>query len=142
MSFGFGVGDFLAVGQLCWKVYKGCKDSPGSYRELSGEVSSLHNAMKEMEDLLSQQQLTSDQKSRLTTIKDACDAMLKDLDALLAKHQSLGAKSQRTFDRMGMATQDVNGMRTRLVANVGLLDAFNNSYVSRSCLNFVLIGWL
>ena len=25
MSFGFGVGDFLAVGNLAWKVYRSCK---------------------------------------------------------------------------------------------------------------------
>ena len=137
MSFGYGVGDFLAVGQLCWNVYKKCKESPGSYRELAGEVSSLHSTMKETEELLLQQKLSSDQKTRFETIKHACDAMLKDLDALLVKYRSLGTKSQRTFDRMGMATQDVIGMRIRLVANVGLLDAFNNACASSSPISFL-----
>jgi len=57
MSFGFGVGDFIAVGGLCWKVYKKCKDSSGNYAELSNEVSALYTVIKETEELLSEQDL-------------------------------------------------------------------------------------
>ena len=28
MSFGFSIGDFFAVGQLAWSVYKSCKRNP------------------------------------------------------------------------------------------------------------------
>ena len=136
MNFSCGVGDFLAVGQLCWKTYKKCKDSTGNYAQLSSEVGALHNVLKETEELLSQQGLTVEQKVRLATCRQGCEDVLKDLDGLLVKYQSLGSKSQRTFDRLGFGMQDVNGIRLRLNANVSMLDAFNNAYVGSARLLF------
>ena len=130
MSFGFAVGDFIAVGQLCWKLYKKCKDSPGNYRELASEVGTLHNVIKETEELLSQQELTPKQKDKLQASMVGCNEVLEHLDQLLAKYESLGTNSQRTFDRMEFGLQDVNSIRLRLVSNVTLLDAFNNAYVT------------
>lgn len=129
MSFGYGVGDFLVVGQLCWRVYKRCKESPGNYAQLSTEVGALQNVLKETEELLSQQELTTAQQARLATCRQGCEEVLRDLNGILEKYQSLGTKSQRTFDRLGFGTQDVNGIRLRLNLNVSMLDAFNNAYV-------------
>lgn len=129
MSFGFSVGDFLAVGQLSWKVYKKCKASSGSYLELSNEVGALHNVMKETEELFSQQDLTPPQENRLLACQQGCGDVLKDLDSLLIKYESLGTNSQRTFDRMGFGTQDMNEIRLRLISNASMLDAFNNACV-------------
>lgn len=56
--------------------------------------------------------------------------MLQDLNALLLKYESLGTKSQRTFDRMGYGTHDMDAIRLRLISNVSMLDAFNNAYVN------------
>lgn len=129
MSFGFSVGDFLAVGQLSWKVYKKCKESPGSYVELSNEVGALHNVMKEIEELFSQQDLTPQQENRLLACQRGCEDVLNDLDRLLVKYESLGTNSRRTFDRMGFAAQDMTGIREKLISNVSMLDAFNNACV-------------
>ncbi len=126
MSFGFGVGDFLAVGQLCWKVYKKCKESTGNYVELSTEVGNLHNVMKETEELLSQQELTQEQRVKLVSCRRGCEKVLRDLDRLLVKYESMGTKSHRTLDIMGFGMQDINGIRLRLVSNMSMLDAFNN----------------
>ncbi|CAD6572394.1 MAG: hypothetical protein ASARMPRED_005318 [Alectoria sarmentosa] len=127
MSFGFGVGDFVTVGQLCWNVYKKCKDSPGNYADLSTEVGNLHNVIKETDELLSQQQLTTDEKAKLITCRQGCEDVLKDLDGLLVKYQNLGTKAQRAFDRAGFGMQDMVGIRLRLISNVSILDAFNNT---------------
>ena len=129
MSFGFSVGDFLAVGQLSWKVYKKCKDSPGSYAELSNEVGALHNVMKETEELCSQQDLTPQQENRLLKCQQGCRDVLENLDRLLIKYESLGTNSRRTFDRMGFAAEDMTGIRERLISNVSIFDAFNNACV-------------
>ena len=129
MSFGFGVGDFVTVGQLCWNVYKKCKDSPGNYADLSTEVGNLHNVIKETDELLSQQQLTTDEKAKLITCRQGCEDVLKDLDGLLVKYQNLGTKAQRAFDRAGFGMQDMVGIRLRLISNVSILDAFNNTCV-------------
>ena len=132
MSFGFSIGDFVTMGQLCWKVYKKCKDSSGNYRELASEVGALHNVIKETEELLSQQDINSKGFAKLGMSVCACQGVLEDLSSLLAKYESLGTKCQRTFDRVKFGNEDLNSIRTRLISNVGLLDAFNNMYVE-SC---------
>ena len=129
MSFGFSVGDFLAVAQLSWKIYKKCKDSPEDYVELSSEVGALHNVMKETEELFSQQDLTPQQANRLLACQQGCEKVLNDLDGLLVKYESLGTKSRRTFDRIGFWTHDMSDIRSRLNVNVSMLDAFNSASV-------------
>lgn len=128
MSFGLGIGDLIALGQLSWKIYKKCKESSGNYAELSSEVLSLHAVVTETGELLSQQDLSPGQKARLTTCRQGCDDVLNDLDGLLVKYESLGTASRRTFDRMGYGMQDMNSIRLRLISNVSMLDAFNNAY--------------
>ena len=118
----------MTLGQLCWTVYKKCKESLENYKELVCEVGALHNVIKETEELLSQQQLSKEQSAKLDMSRHGCQEVLQDLSALLARYDSLGTKTQRTFDRIGFATKDVNGIRNRLISNVTLLDAFNNVY--------------
>ena len=129
MSFGFGVGDFIAVGGLCWKVYKKCKDSPGGYAQLSNEVGALNNVIKETEEMLSQQDLTPAQEAKLVQSRQGCEEVLKDLEELLNKYESMGTSARRTFDRMGFGMEDMTGIRVRLISNVTMLDAFNNTWV-------------
>jgi len=45
MSFGYGVGDFLGITKLAWKVYtayKDYKDAPEGFSNISDEIKSLH----------------------------------------------------------------------------------------------------
>ena len=141
MSFGCSVADFLAVGQLCWKVYKKCKDSPGNYLDLAREVGALHNVVKETEELLSQQALTTKEKNKLLTCRQGCESVLKDLNGLLVKYESLGTNARRTFDRMGFGLQNMNGIRLRLISNTSLLDAFNNLCVEIASLLSIPSGF-
>ncbi|KAL8905365.1 MAG: hypothetical protein Q9171_006695 [Xanthocarpia ochracea] len=127
MSFGCGVGDFILLTKLGWNVYKKCKDSTGSYAELTSDVSSFRSVLQETEELLSEQTLTEMQKSRLLSCQQGCEAVLNDLDNLLARYESLGTSKQRTFDRMRMGHEDVNGIRQRLILNGSLLDSFNSA---------------
>lgn len=54
MSFGFGVGDFLAVGTLCWKlyqnVYKVSRDAPEELRGIRDELGALSNTIRLLTD--------------------------------------------------------------------------------------------
>jgi hypothetical protein len=50
MSFGYSVGDFIAIGQLTWLVYKACKGACSEFQELSRELSTLYTILHELED--------------------------------------------------------------------------------------------
>jgi len=38
MSFGFGVGDFIAVGNLAWTVYRSCKGATDDFKDVTKEA--------------------------------------------------------------------------------------------------------
>ncbi|KAF5713674.1 hypothetical protein FGLOB1_3892 [Fusarium globosum] len=60
MSFGFGVGDFIAVGELCWKiytrVYKVSRDAPEELRALIQELGNLSNTVNLLNEELRDQE--------------------------------------------------------------------------------------
>jgi hypothetical protein len=130
MSFGYSVGDFLAVTAICWQAYKKCKDSTGEFREVAVEVCCLHNVLKETEEILSEQNLSEKERARLQPLKDGVLDLLKELERRLQKYESLGTQSMRTMDRIGWAMEGgVAGLTQRLISQTTLLDAFNNRYV-------------
>lgn len=83
MSFGFVVGDFLAMGKLAWSVYKSCKDAPESFSNISAEVLSLHAILKEVEETLADSPLTESKQRSLATIENGCQMVLSDLQAII-----------------------------------------------------------
>ncbi|KAK4691776.1 hypothetical protein P7C71_g5297, partial [Lecanoromycetidae sp. Uapishka_2] len=50
MSFGFSIGDFIAVGDLAWKLYRDCykvaRGAPQEFHMLEREVSTLSHSLK------------------------------------------------------------------------------------------------
>ncbi|RYP61794.1 hypothetical protein DL770_009719 [Monosporascus sp. CRB-9-2] len=54
MSYGFGVGDFVAVGDLCWKLYRNvvqvARDAPKEIRSLQQDLSNLSNVIKALQE--------------------------------------------------------------------------------------------
>lgn len=124
MSFGFGVGDFLAVGKLAWKVYKSCKDAPESFSNISVEVLSLHAVLKEVEETITGQSLPPSTQQNLATVTQGCTSVLEELQALVQKYESLGTQSKRTYDRMKWGAKDITELRARLTSNTVLLSTF------------------
>jgi hypothetical protein len=124
MSFGYSAGDFITIGTLAWGVYKSCKGAPESFGDISLEVLSLHAVLKEAEETIFVQPLLPTRQERLRAVGDGCYRVLKDLDNLLKKYQSLGTQSKRTWDRMRWGTEDVAELRARLTSNTGLLTAW------------------
>ena len=124
MSFGYGIGDLVAVGTLAWKVYKSCKDAPGDFKNISQEVSALHLVIKEFEETLSDQAFSNPQQEQLKVVGDGCCSTLQDLQKLIEKYDRLGTKSRRAWDRMGWGVQPIPELRSRLTSNTVLLTAF------------------
>jgi hypothetical protein len=127
MSFGYSVGDFIAIGTLSWEVYKSCKEAPGSFKDISSKVLSLHVVLKEAEETVFAHPLSTTKQERLKAVRDGCYQVLTDLDALLKKYQSLGTQNKRTWDplsRMRWGAEDIAQLRARLTSNTALLTAW------------------
>lgn len=117
------VGDFVALRQLAWKLYKTCKDAPEGFKDVSQEILSLHAVLKEAEEMHSDATLSAAQQSRQRVVGDGCRCVLEDLQSILDRYDSLGT-TNKTWDRFGWCSKDIIELRSRLISNTGLLTAF------------------
>jgi hypothetical protein len=121
MSFGYSVGDFIAIGQLTWTIYRSCKSAPGEFQELSRELSSLHTILHELEDeaqtpnsLLNRR--GSSRKPELQTLLGNLEVVLKEIERYCqalsqpweGPEKNMGPRQiwEREFDRTEV---EVNG---------------------------------
>ena len=141
MSFGFSIGDFITVPSFAWQVYKSCKDSSDDFKSISGDVASMHIVLKETADYLSEQPLEPERRKQLDVLGKGCRDVLKDLEVLLKKYDSLGTQSQRTWDRVGWAFEDISSLRERLVCSTAMLTAFNTA-ITRYAPVYVLLCYV
>lgn len=93
MSYGYAVGDVIAVSTLAWKLYRVCKDSSNDFKSISGEVASLHVLLKDLEENISDQSMNTSQQAQLGVIGGGCTEVLNELDDLRKKYKRLGTKS-------------------------------------------------
>jgi len=130
MSFGYGVGDFLVVTKLAWKVYtayKDYKDAPDNFRNISDEIKSLHVIVDRHKDEFRDKTLNPDEETQLRRILEGCINVLGDLDRLRIKYMSLGSapgSSSQAIDRIRWGQENIVDLRARLTSNTTLLTSF------------------
>ena len=94
MSFGYGVGDFLAVAKLAFRVYtayKDYQDAPEDFRNISDEIKSLNIIVDRHKDGFQDTALNPDEEAQLREILQGCINVLGDFDGLRTKYMSLGS---------------------------------------------------
>jgi hypothetical protein len=124
MSFGYSVGDVIAIGAYAWNLYRSCKEAPESFNNIASEVLSLHAIIKEAEETVFKVPLSPVRQERLKAIGDGCTDVLKDLQALVDKYKSLGTTRKKTWDRLRWRADEVTELRARLTANAVLFTAY------------------
>ena len=106
MSFGYGVGDFLAISKLAWKVYtayKDYRDAPEGFSNISDEIKSLHIIVDRHKNEFQNKTRNPDEEAQLREILQGCMNVLEDLDQLCTKYMSLGSApglSLQAIDRI------------------------------------------
>ena len=122
MSFGYGVGDIMAVSKLALKVYTAYKDAPDDYRNIADEVDSLHIIIEEAARHFENTTLSNQKQQRGKKVLEGCQNVLKDLDALIEKYNALAlananANASQVFQRIKLGTEDIVTLRARLTSN-------------------------
>ena len=125
MSFGYSSGDLILCVQLARKVWRECRDAPEDFRAVSTEVASLQLILKEVQDVVYEQELSLSKQQDLEKLVEACAEVLRELEKLLMKYKSLGTQSKRTWDRLRWSKDDVESMRLRVISSSSLLTSFN-----------------
>ena len=129
MSFGFCVGDIMAISGLALKVYTAYKDAPDDYRNIADEVDSLHIIIEEAAQHFESTTLSNKKQQRGKKVLEGCQNVLKDLDALIDKYNALApananANASQVFRRIKLGTEDIVTLRARLTSNITLLNGF------------------
>jgi hypothetical protein len=76
-------------------MYERCKCSVAEFKDFSGEVMSMHIVLEAIEQHWKDEEelgndLSANHKDELAKLSGSREEALKDLDALLNKHQALG----------------------------------------------------
>jgi len=124
MSFGCGVGDFLAVNKLAWKVYIGYKVAPGDFRNISDVIKSVYIIADRQKDELRDKTLNPDEETQLREILQGCRHVLEDLDKVRINYMSLGSSqgsSSQAIDRIKWSQENTADQRARLTSHTTLL---------------------
>ncbi|KAL2014011.1 hypothetical protein VTN00DRAFT_1536 [Thermoascus crustaceus] len=131
MSFGCSVGDFITVFQHANKIRKQFVDAPRQFKGISDEIKSLSTVLRDIEDVLTQRDLTSEQKAELDGIAKGCRHVLEQLDKELDKYmeldsssKTLSGKSRRIWKRLKWDPKDIDEFRSRITSNIGLFNPF------------------
>ncbi|KAM0158771.1 hypothetical protein ACHAPG_003947 [Botrytis cinerea] len=139
MSFGFGIGDILAVIELARKIRKDFADAPSQFKDISLEVRSLSIVLQDIEDELSLPDLDTKQESELKEIVDGCRDVLEKLQRLLSTYGELrsdsrgvGYKAKRIWKRFQWEPDDIKELRSRITTNVAFLNAFRGKFTNKT----------
>jgi len=127
MSYGYGVGDFIAVSKLAWDVYNAYKDAPEDFKNISDEIKSLHIIVDRHKNQFQDKTLTSDEQAQLREILQGCTNVLEDLDKLHIKYMRLGSaqgSTSQAIDRIKWTQENIAELRARLTSNTTLLNTF------------------
>ena len=125
MSFGWGVGDIIAVSRLALDVYTAYKDAPEHYRHISKEVRSLQIIIDKAVQHFEHATLSDSDLQEGQEVLEGCQGVLQDLNSLIGKYNSLASSSSRlVFKRVKLGGEDITALRVRLISNTVLLNGF------------------
>lgn len=132
MSFGFGVGDFIAVSKIAKGVYEACKDGPREYREISREAKSMRYAIdslsNEAQDPLSLLNTKGvKRKPKLVEIIENCETTMQEVQNMIDKHSSLKddrGKLIRVWDAYKVGSSDLDSLRGKLTFHTSIISIF------------------
>ena len=125
MSFGFGVGDILAISELAVKVYTAYNDAPDEYKHIAEEVKSLQIMINKATQHFESTTLSDNDRQEGQEVLKGCQSVLRDLNSLIEKYNSLAmANKSQVFKRVQLGTEDVTALRVRLATNATLLSSF------------------
>ncbi|GLA85113.1 hypothetical protein AtubIFM56815_009340 [Aspergillus tubingensis] len=120
MSFGFGVGDFLATLQLADDLKKRFAQAPSGFKAISGDVKSLWALLHDLNDVPNEG-LSTTQKMELDIIVQRGREVLLEIEHKLSKYNVLAfassdwkTKAVRAWSRVKWDPAEVDSMRSRI----------------------------
>lgn len=100
------------------------KAAPGVFETISMELESLVCVLDEAADSQLSHPLNPQRKARLNTILAGFSSVLKELQDVVQKYQSLGTNEKNPWDQLKFGNEDIAEIRSRLIMNMAFLTTF------------------
>jgi hypothetical protein len=129
MSFGFAVGDFVALGRLSGSLYKQCKGASAEFAAVCNEVLSIDTALRELEDQAQNEDSIlnhagKERQKELNNIVQNCTEVLQELEAMVTRYRSLVSSQEKVWDRIKFGNEGIEVIRNRLLLHTPTLTLF------------------
>ncbi|RDW65706.1 ankyrin repeat domain-containing protein [Aspergillus mulundensis] len=136
MSFGFGVGDFIAVSKLANAVRKQFNDAPGQLQVIRDDVKRLSNILRDIDDHEPADNLDDQQQKTLNEISQGCCDVLQDLIKTVARYDGLLTDTRvgprpglrkagrRVWNRLTWDQAEIDSFRRRIDTNINAFGLF------------------
>ena len=149
MSFGFGVGDFLAVAKLANNIWQKLHDSIDQFAAIRNEVAGLSSLLDEVSKTVSKQKLAPKQAQGLAASGNACCNVLEDLQKLVDKYDGftkeahgLTANIRKANKKLKWDQDDARDLRARITSTITVLRALSESLARDEQARRELCQWL
>ena len=140
-SFGFGVGDIIAISTLAINVYTAYKDAPDNYRHISHDVKPLPILINKAVEHFASTTLSDNDRQLGQEVLNGCQSVLEDLNSLIERYNSLASTNTHQFvRRFRLGGEDIATLRARLTYNTGLLNSFiQRFYIPIFTIKFIML---
>jgi len=129
MSFGYGIGDFLTVIGIAWKVYNDFKDAPEQLKDISQGVGTLATLLEQVDQSTKTYTLSQESKDAVARALNGCKGVLDELRELCEKHKLKNPALKRWWYRFRWDQVKINELRDRITVNATMLNVFQASYI-------------
>ena len=136
MSFGFSVGDFLAVTQLAFTLYRQCylvaRGAPQEFQSLVVELTTLSNSLRLLQEEVADENsvLVRSGEDRLRMMKEMINRVegtLKQLEKFSEEYAKIldpgRSKVKKAWDKVKWSTEmaDIDALRNKVRMAIGIL---------------------
>ncbi|KAI2817405.1 hypothetical protein CBS115989_6041 [Aspergillus niger] len=138
MSFGYGVGDFLAVVNLAKTIKERFVNAPEQFKQISEASKTLCNVLRDIENTYQQAGLNTKQKKHLDDVYRSCYHDLNELLRRLDKYQelnfgtnSLGGAYRHFWKRLKWDQARMAEMHQRIHSDIHVFSLLSTSLTSQ-----------
>ncbi|KAF9771002.1 hypothetical protein IL306_011376 [Fusarium sp. DS 682] len=140
MSFGFSVGDVLAVLSLANKIRKDFSGAPEQFKSINQDVRSLSIVIQDA--YANVDQMSEEHAANFSQILTTCQTLLNKLQSLMSKWSVIsdprkGKTVQRLWKRLRWEPEEISDLRAQITSKIMLLNAFNDQATSYSVAKIV-----
>ncbi|KAF2801528.1 ankyrin [Mytilinidion resinicola] len=143
MSFGFSVGDFIAVIQLANKIRNDFASAPSQFAEVKNLSITLNRAW----NIRLGRKLDKQEKADLEHITSGCRKVLTELEHVFnanseLKPQQKSFSIRKLWKQLNWRPHDIRDLRARINVNINLLKNFTESVIREDKYRRDVLDWL